>query len=68
MYRIALSIVAKDQTLHLQREPTEVYINNHNACILLCWKANMDLHFVVSPYAAIHYITSYITKDEREMG
>lgn len=28
----------------------------------------MDLQFVVSPYAAIHYITSYVTKDEREMG
>ena len=68
VYRNALSIVAKDPTLHLQREPTEVYINNYNACILLCWKANMDLQFVISPYAAIHYITSYVTKDEREMG
>ena len=68
MYYNALSIVAKDPTLHLQREPVEVYINNYNACILLCWKANMDLQFVVSPYAAIHYITSYVTKDEREMG
>ena len=28
----------------------------------------MDQQFVVSPYAAIHYITSYVTKDEREMG
>ena len=28
----------------------------------------MYLQFVVSPYAAIHYITSYVTKDEREMG
>ena len=68
MYYNALTIVAKDPTLHLQREPVEVYINNYNACILLCWKANMDLQFVVSPYAAIHYITSYVTKDEREMG
>ena len=54
MYYNSFSIVANDPTLHLQKEPVEVYINSYNACILLCWKANMDLQFVVSPYAAIH--------------
>ena len=64
----ALNIVAKDPTLHLHRMPAEMFINNYNSSILLCWKTIMDLQSVVSPYAAIHYITSYVTKDEREMS
>lgn len=28
----------------------------------------MDLQFTPSPYAAIPYVTSYVTKDEREVG
>ena len=66
-YHFALLFAAKDATLHLKRNVAEIYINNYNV-YLLTWQANMDLQFVVSPYAAIHYITSYITKDEREMG
>ena len=68
VYHKALSTVAKDPTLHLHRKPAEMFINNYNSSVLLCWKANLGLQFVVSPYAAIHYITSYVTKDEREMG
>lgn len=28
----------------------------------------MDLQYTSSPYAAIAYVTSYVTKDEREFG
>lgn len=28
----------------------------------------MDLQYTLSPYAAIAYVTSYVTKDEREVG
>lgn len=28
----------------------------------------MDLQYTSSPYAAIAYVTSYVTKDEREVG
>lgn len=41
---------------------------NYNPHILRLWKANMDLQYTSSPYAAIAYITSYVTKDEREVG
>ena len=67
-YNFALLFAAKDATLHLKRKPSEININNYNAHLLTGWQANMDLQYVVSPYAAIHYITSYVTKDEREMG
>ena len=67
-YNFALLFAAKDATLHLKRKLSEVNINNYNAHLLTGWQANMDLQYVVSPYAAIHYITSYVTKDEREMG
>lgn len=36
--------------------------------ILRLWKANKDLQYLSSPYAAIAYVTSYVTKDEREVG
>ena len=67
-FLFALLFASKDVTLHLKRSPSEVNINNYNVHILTGWQANMDLQFVVSPYAAIHYIISYVTKDEREMG
>ena len=58
----------KTPTIFLKRNCVETCINNYNSQILKCWRANIDLQFVTSPYAAIAYITSYITKDEREVG
>ena len=52
----------------MKRDPCETYINKYNPSILRLWKADTDLRFVTSPYAAIACITSYITKDEREVG
>ena len=43
-------------------------INNYCPSLLLAWEANMDVQFVVDPYACIQYVVSYITKEEREMG
>ncbi|XP_053378668.1 uncharacterized protein LOC128548229 [Mercenaria mercenaria] len=68
LYYEALKSATKTETIFLPRCPSETCINNYNPDILRLWKANMDLQYVTSPNAAIAYITSYITKDEREVG
>ena len=67
-YHFALLFAAKDATLYLKRNLAEIYIINYNVYLLTGLQANRDLQFVVSPYVAIHYITSYVTEDEREIG
>ena len=68
VYYEALKKATKTPTVFMKRNPSETCINNYNPFILKLWKANTDLQYVTSPYAAIAYITSYITKDEREVG
>ena len=48
--------------------PEGINVNTYNLVIMKAWQANMDLQFVSNPYACIHYIVSYVTKDEQEMG
>ena len=67
-YHNALKCAQKSTTVLLKRNPNEININPYNKVILQAWQANTDLQFVIDPYACIHYIVSYVTKDEREMG
>lgn len=67
-YYNALQNSSKTPTIFLRRAPSETCINNYNPHILRLWKDNMDLQYTSSPYAAIAYVTSYVTKDEREVG
>ena len=55
-------------TLLLKRNPNEIRINNYNASLLAAWQANMDLQFVLDPYACAVYILSYISKGQRGMS
>lgn len=55
----------KCPTLLLKRSPSEIRINNYNTNLLKAWRANMDLQFVLDPYACAVYILSYITKGQR---
>ena len=41
----------KRATLLLKRSPSEIRINNYNTNLLKAWRANMDLQFVLDPYA-----------------
>ena len=67
-YNKALRVNLKGKSIVYRRQPQEVTINSYNPVVLKAWQANMDLQFVCNPYACIHYIISYVTKDEREMG
>ena len=67
-YREALSVNVNGKQIVLQRRPQEMNINYYNAHILKAWKANMDIQYIIDPYACIMYITSYMMKTERAMS
>jgi hypothetical protein len=68
MYQQALATSVNGQTVVLKRDPQEKNINAYNKHILQAWEANLDLQFCLNAYACIHYMVSYITKDETQMG
>ncbi len=67
-YLKALRVNSKGKSVVYKRAPSEINVNTYNPTIMKAWQANMDIQFVSNPYACIHYIISYVTKDEREMG
>ena len=40
----------------------------YNEMILHLWKANMDLQYILDPYACVVYVVSYIGKAQRGMS
>lgn len=48
-------------------QPSVIRINIYNTNLLEAWQANMDIQYVLDPYACATYILSYITKGERGM-
>ena len=52
----------------LKQSPSEIRINCYNPHLLKAWQANMDIQFVLDPYACAVYILSYITKGQRGMS
>ena len=67
-YMEALNTSKRGNTVVLKRQPTEMNINNYNPSILKAWKANMDIQYILDPYACVMYVTSYMMKSERAMG
>ena len=67
-YIKAIQYSLKRDTLFLKRSPAQIRINNYNVNILKAWRANMDIQFVLDPYACAVYILSYITKGQRGMS
>lgn len=50
----------------LPRAASEVLVNDYNPLLLMLWKANMDIQFIVnSSLALAHYVMGYVTKGER---
>ena len=65
-YIIAIQYSLKRDTLFLKRSPTQIRINNYNVNVLNAWRANMDIQFVLDPYASAVYILSYLQKAKEE--
>ena len=54
--------------IFLKRKPNEIRVNLYNKTLLQAWKANIDIQFVLDPYACAMYIVSYISKSQRGMS
>ena len=67
-YLQGLRICYKGYSVVMQRTPQDSWINTYNPDIIRVWKANMDLQYILDPYACVMYIASYMLKSEKSMG
>ena len=63
-----LSMCSAGNAVIMQRQVSETWINTYNPDVLRVWRANMDIQFILDPYACVMYIASYMLKSERSMG
>ncbi|XP_078328660.1 uncharacterized protein LOC144623788 [Crassostrea virginica] len=52
----------------LKRKPCDMRVNSYNSIVLDAWKANIDIQYILDPYACAMYIVSYISKSQRGMS
>ena len=55
-------------TIFLKRDLNVIRINAYKENILHLWKANIDLQYILDPYACAVYVISYIGKPQRGMS
>lgn len=55
-------------TVFLKRTVSECRINSYSNVLLRCWKANMDIQYILDPYSCVSYIVSYIAKGQRGLS
>ena len=67
-YVRGLSMCSSGNAVIMQRQVSETWINTYNPDVLRVWRANMDIQFILDPYACVMYIASYMLKSERSMG
>ena len=58
-YIMAVRYSLKRDTLLIKRTPAEIRINSYNSNLLKAWQANMDIQYILDPYACAVYILSY---------
>ena len=59
-FKQALQLLGNRPQVVQKREPKDAWINQYNPDLLRAWNANMDIQFVLDPYACVMYIVSYI--------
>ena len=52
----------------LKRAPCDMRTNNYPKNAAHIWDSNMDLQYVLDPYGAVVYLTSYLLKGQRGMS
>lgn len=58
----------KKAKIFLKRAPDEIRINAYNPTIMSLHRANMDIQFILDPYACSMYCVDYISKSENGMS
>ena len=67
-YLRAVRCSIKSSKLLLKRQPNATRVNAYNKHLLQIWKANLDIQYILDPYACAMYIVSYISKAQRGMS
>lgn len=67
-YILALRVNLKLNKIYIKRNPNEIMINNYNRKILSMFISNMDIQYVLDPYACCAYVLDYINKADRGMS
>ncbi|KAL8592920.1 hypothetical protein ACOMHN_050747 [Nucella lapillus] len=67
-YVACIRSTLKREDIFLKREVSEARSNAYNPDILRLWHANMDIQFVLDPYACVMYIINYVGKSQRGMS
>ncbi|KAG2215281.1 hypothetical protein INT45_012703 [Circinella minor] len=67
-YLLAIRSSLTNPKVFLKRDVTDIYINPFNTKILQLHRANMDIQFILDPYACCTYIVDYINKADRGLS
>ena len=63
---MAVRYLLKRDTLLLKRSPSEIRINSYNSALLKTWQANMDIQYILDPYACAVCIFCHILPKDKE--
>lgn len=55
----------KSNKVFLKRAVKDTRVNAYSPKILMCMESNMDIQYILDPYACINYIVDYISKPAR---
>ena len=55
-------------TVFLKRDIDATFMNAYNLKLLTAWRSNVDIQFVLDPYACAKYLASYMSKAYRGMS
>ena len=64
-YILAIRSSIKAETIFLQRDVSEIRVNNYNEACIRGWRANMDIQYITDIYQCAMYVVSYISKAHR---
>ena len=67
-YEKVIRTTLKRAKIFLRQDLIDIMTNAFNEEILRRHRANMDLQFVLDPYACVHYILDFINKSNRGMS
>lgn len=67
-YLLAICSQLSTTKVFLKREPKDCRINQYSPKILSLMRSNMDIQFVLDPYACVSYIVDYINKSSRGLS
>ncbi len=61
-YINAFKVKLKKPTIFLQRSCKDIQTNSFGIHVRNLWQANTNVQFILDPYVAMSYCTSYLTK------